>query len=159
MTESIKGTRPPSPAVAPKTEKARRETKSEEQGSPPIEDKVTAQAINDARREVDAAAKEVRELDAALSAPPQTERAPRESIRSERSASPPPEPFREELEVEGTSGEIDIGEIDVDSSEPPIRTAEEATRVAERVSREIAANPSQALAVNINIAAVRALFS
>jgi len=159
MTDGIKGTRPLPSLTPSQIDKTRRDTSSEESEASYVEAEKSARSIEEARQAVEAATEEVRKIEArSLSFAP-TENRPAESPRSERSFAPPPDVASDDREVASVEEDPSITEEAPEVAEPPIRDPQEATRIAERVSRDIVANPSQALSVNINVAAVRALFS
>lgn len=158
MTESIKGSRSSPPAPTPPSDKPRREPTSTEDQPPPI-DKVTTRSLEEATKGVEAATEEVRRIERGADRVEQPSPPPREAPRAGRGGNAPQEASRDEFPVGDVNNQSRVTDINVQPAEPPIRSPEEATRVAERVSREIVANPPQALAVNINVAAVRALFS
>lgn len=158
MTESIKGSRSPLPAPTPSSDKPRREPTITD-GQAPALDKVTTRSLEEAAKGVETATDEVREIEREADLVEQSPPTLREAPRADRGGNAQREVSRNESSVGDLNGESRVSEINVQPAEPPIRSPEEATRVAERVSREIVANPPQALAVNINVAAVRALFT
>ncbi|MFM1848448.1 MAG: hypothetical protein RL417_1922 [Pseudomonadota bacterium] len=121
-----------------------------------FKDKVSTRIVRSIESGVQAAEDSVRETAVAAEPPPP----PPVEAEPRRKTVDAPTTRRETVIVSAPEGVDSFAPAEeVSSSDGPIRNPEEATRVAERVSREIVANPTQALAVNINVAAVRALFS
>ncbi len=151
MTEGIKGTKPAANQLPTAKEMTRRE-KAEEPAArePAFVDKVTTRSVEEIAARVAEATESIRELEARAAEPARREPSPRvaESV--------PPSDVGEASGVPSEGG-VEVAAVEDESA--PIRSPEEATRVAERVAREIVQRPPEALAVNINVAAVRALFS